>query len=154
MSEVRVTQVVVEAIVPFTEGNTTTPGVQTTRFDSGQGGRYYAVSPVVDSGIETLSKVLKATRATGRFTNAFIQLYTFDVLEGINLDDLENGTNSTTGPIPLDDTTLVTQSARAQVNCPNACLFAFRIEGDDTGHAVRDEFHEGLVELAVAGVRR
>lgn len=154
MSQVNVTQVVVELIVPFTEGNTTTPGVESSRFDGGSGSRWYLVSPIVDSGAELLSKLLKATRATGRFTNAFIQLYAYDVLDGINLDDLENGTNSTTGPIPLDDTTLVTQSVRATVNVPNACLWAFRIEGDDTGQSVRDEFHEGLVELAVAGVRR
>lgn len=154
MSRVNVTQVVVELIVPFTEGNTTTPGVQTTRFDAGEGSDWYLCSPISDSGNELRSKAIKAAHATGRFTNASFMVYGYDVGTGINLDDLESGENSSSGPVPIADSTLVTQSARATLNIPNSCLHAIRLEGSDVGQPVRDEVHEIIYELAVAGSRR
>lgn len=154
MSQVNVTQVVVELVVPFTEGNTSALGVRTTRFDSGEGSEWYIVAPIVDSGNELRSKTLKAAHATGRLTNASFMLYAYDVTTGINMDDLEAGTNSTSGPVPIDDSTMVTQSARAQLNIPNSTLHTIRLEGDDRGQPVRDEIHEIVYELAIAGVRR
>lgn len=154
MSQVNVTQVVVELIVPFTEGNTTTPGVQTTRFDSGDGSAWYLVAPIVDSSSELRSKTIKAGHATGRLTNASFMIYAYDVTTGINMDDLESGDNSTSGPVPIDDSTMVAQSARAMLNIPNAVLHTIRIEGSDVGQSVRDEIHEIVYEVAIAGVRR
>jgi hypothetical protein len=154
MSEVRVTQVAVELLVPFVEGNTTMAGVATTRFDAGEGSEWYLVAPVVDSGNELRSKTIVAAHAMGRFTNANMQMYTWDVTEGVNLDDLEAGTNSSTGDIPIDDSTEVAQSVREPMNCKNAVLSTIRIEGDDRGQPVRDEVHELVVEQAIQGVRR
>ena len=154
MSQVNVTQVVVELIVPFTEGNTTTPGVQTTRFDAGEGSDYYLVAPITDSASELRSKTIKAAHATGRFTDASLMIYSYDVEAGINMDDLESGDNSTSGPVPITDSTMVAQSARATLNIPNACLHTIRIEGSDVGQSVRDEIHEIVYEVAIAGVRR
>lgn len=154
MSQVNVTQVIVELIVPFTEGNTTTPGVQTTRFDAGEGSDYYIVAPITDSSSELRSKTIKAAHATGRFTDASLMIYSYDVETGINMDDLESGDNSTSGPVPISDSTMVAQSARATLNIPNACLHTIRLEGSDVGQSVRDEIHEIIYEVAIAGVRR
>jgi hypothetical protein len=131
-----------------------TGGVMTKRFDDGEGSQWFMVAPVVDSGNELRSKTIVAAHAMGRFTNANMQMYTWDVTEGVNLDDLEAGTNSSTGDIPIDDSTEVAQSVREPMNCKNAVLSTIRIEGDDRGQPVRDEVHELVVEQAIQGVRR
>jgi len=131
-----------------------TGGVRTLRFDQGSGSEWYIASSVSDSGDELRSKQLKATRATGRFTNAAIKLYTYDVGDPVDVSDLEDGTNSTTGALALTDTTQVTQSERIQTNCPNAVLSAWRIEGNNTGQLIRDRVDEGIVEIVDQGVRR
>lgn len=154
MSEVRITQVVAEVMVPFTEGNTTQSGVRTTRFDAGEGSVYYLVSPVVDSGVELRSKTIKSVRQTGRRTNVSAMIYGYDVDDSISVNDLEAGVNSSTGPIALDDSTDVAQSEREPCNVVNSVLWAVRLEGDDTGQAERDRIDEIVVEVAEQGVRR
>jgi hypothetical protein len=131
-----------------------TGGVMTKRFDDGEGSQWFMVAPVVDSDNELRSKTIVAAHAMGRFTNANMQMYTWDVTEGVNLNDLEAGTNSSTGDIPIDDSTEVAQSVREPMNCKNAVLSTIRIEGDDRGQTVRDEIHELVVEQAIQGVRR
>lgn len=154
MSEIRVTQVVAEVIMPFTEGNTTATGPQTVRIGTGNGNAYYVVFPVVDSGEETRSKTVKAIRQTGKRTNASAKIYGYDIEDSINVTDLEDGTNSTTGAIALQNSTQVTQSQRHQVNVPNAVLWTVRIEGNDTGETTRDRIDEVEVEVSQIGVRR
>jgi hypothetical protein len=154
MSEVRVTQVVAEVIVPFVEGNTTAVGVTTERFDAGEGSEWYIVPAVVDLGDELRAKTLKALRVTGRVTNASAMAYSYDVGDGIVTADLESGDNSSTGAIALTDTTNVTQSVRYPIGVKNAVLSTLRVEGDDTGQSVRDQIHEVIMEAAVDNVRR
>jgi len=154
MSQVNVTQVVVELMAPFTEGNTAQSGVGTFRFGAGEGTEWYYVAPIVDSGDELRSKTIKSVRATGRITNGFAKIYGYDVSDGIDLQDLEDGTNSSTGPISIDDTSFVTQSPRFNVNVPNCVLSTVRIEGDGRGQSERNQLHEVVLEQASAGVRR
>lgn len=154
MSEVRVTQVVAEVIVPFTEGNTSAGGVTTERFDGGEGSEWYVVPAVVDLGDELRAKTLKSLRVTGRVTNASAMAYQYDVGDGIVTADLESGEGSATGPIALTDTTSVAQSVRYPINVKNAVLSTLRVKGDDTGQAVRDQIHEIVMEAAVDNVRR
>lgn len=139
---------------PFSEESPTISGVRTLRFDAGQGSEYYLVAPVVDSGNELRSKNIKAAHATGRFTNAAMQVYTWDVTQTVNVADLEAGDNSATGDIPVDDSTDVAQLVREQVNCPNAVLSTIRLEGDDRGQTERDQIHEIVYEQSIQGVRR
>lgn len=129
-------------------------GIQTARFDSGLGNSWYLVAPVADSGDELRSKVMKAMRVTGRRTRAAMKAYSYDIDDPINVTDLENGTNSTTGAVALDDSTQVSQSPRSQVNVPNAVLHTIRVEGNDTGQTERDQVHEVVYEVAEQGVRR
>lgn len=138
------------SVTPFVP----TGGVATKRFDAGTGSEWYLVAPVVDSGDELHTKVIKPARVTGKLTNASLMIYTYDVSAGINLDDLEAGINSATGAIPLPDTTTVAQSPLMSVNCPNAALSTMRISGDDRGEAARDEVHEAVYQQAIQGVRR
>lgn len=152
MSEVRVTQVAVIVLAPFSEGSSSM--VTTERFDSGEGTEWYVVGSIIDSGNELLSKVIKSVRATGRLTNASARVYGYDVEDGIDINDLENGTNSSTGAIAIDDTTGVWQSERYPVNVPNAVLSTVRLSGDDSGQLLRDQVHEIIYEQAVQGVRR
>lgn len=154
MSEVRVTQVVAEVMVPFTEGNTTMAGVTTERFDGGDGAEWYIVAPIVDSGSELRSKTVGPIHATGKLTNASFSFYTYDVEAGIDLDDLEEGANPTVGPVAITDSTQVAQTARMRVSIPNSCLHTVRIDGDDRGESVRDTLHEIVYEISHAGVRR
>ena len=129
-------------------------GIQTVRFDAGEGSEWYLVAPVVDSGDEMRSKVVKATHVTGKLTEPSIKIYTYDVDDVIDVEALESGTGSTTGALALADTAQVMQTERVQVNCPNAVLSTIRIEGDDTGEMTRDTVHEAVIELAIMGVRR
>jgi hypothetical protein len=115
MSEVRVTQVVAEVIVPFVEGNTTAAGVTTERFDAGEGSEWYICSSVVDSGVELLAKTIKGMRAIGKLTNASMMLFGYDIGDGIDVGDLETGTNSSTGSVALTDSTQVAQSRQGQI---------------------------------------
>jgi hypothetical protein len=151
---VRVSQLATEVMVPFTEGNTTAAGVTTERFDAGEGSEWWIVAPIVDSGNELRSKVIKPARVNGRLTNASLMIYTWDVTEGINIADLEAGVNSITGPCAIPDSTNVAQSELVPVNCPNAVLHTIRVEGDDRGQSVRDQVHEILYQQALQGVRR
>ena len=133
----------------------TPPVTRTMRFAAGTAGNsWYLVPAIVDSGSELRSKVVKAVRATGKFTDAALQVYTWDVTSDINVSDLEAGTNSVTGDIALADTTQVEQSPRFQVNCPNAVLSDVRIEGTWDGSGQPDRIDEMVLEIAVEGVRR
>jgi len=133
----------------------TPPVTRTMRFAAGTTGNRWRLAPsVVDSGNELRSKTVKATHATGKFTNAFLQVYTWDVTQDINVTDLENGTGSITGNIDLPDTTQVQQTVRYQVNCPNADLSNLCIEGEWDGIGIPDRIDELVLEIAVQGARR
>lgn len=135
-------------------GGTIVGAIKTSRFDAGNGSDWYMVAPVTDSGDELRSKTIKAMRATGRFHNASMKAYGYDVNREVNADDLESGDNASTRPQALPDSAHVAQSPRKQINVPNSVLWTVRIEGDDTGQPDRDEIHEIVVEVAQQGVRR
>lgn len=128
--------------------------VETMKFDAGTGSGYYYVAPIVDSGDELRSKTVKAVRATGKFTNAASEIYGYDVSDVVSTSDLEQGLNSTTGQLPITDTSGVAQTPREQVNVPNAVLHTVRILGDDTGQTERDRIDEIVTEQSDIGVRR
>lgn len=130
------------------------PGIGSERFDSGNGTSYFVVPQIDDSGDDLRSKVIKAAHVTGKRTNSSFRIYGYDVRTPIDMDDLEAGTNSSTRAISLPDSTDVTQSARKQVNVPNAVLSTIRVEGDCTGEEVMDRLDEIVVELGEEGVRR
>jgi hypothetical protein len=156
MSGIFVSQIVFEVMSPF-EGDEPPPsttGVGTFQFDGGEGSDWYIVGQIVDSGNELRSKVVKSAHATGRLTNPKILIYGYDVQSVVNTQDLEDGTNSTTGAIPLPDSAGVAQSPRVNVDVPNAVLHTIRLQGDDTGNDERDEVHEIVYEVAEQGVRR
>lgn len=132
----------------------TTESVEAFRFDAGTGSSYYLVPPVVDSDSELRSKVVKPARVTGKRTNQSIQAYGYDVGTEISVSDLEDGLNSSTGAIALDDNSNVSQSPRVGINVPNATSHTVRIAGDDTGESTRDQIHEAVYEVAQQGVRR
>lgn len=131
------------------------PITRTMRFGAGTtGNSWYLVASVSDSGHELRSKVIKAVRAIGKFTDAALQIYTWDLTQNINVSDLEAGTNSTTGDIALTDTTGVQQTPRFQLNAPNAVLSTVRIEGTWDGVSPADQVHELEYEVAIQGARR
>lgn len=127
--------------------------VDTMRFDAGTGVRGYVVAPLSDSDID-ITKVVKPATVKGKLTNAVIQIYVYDVEDPILVSDLEAGTNSTSGDIPLSDTSQVTQYARQPLNCPNAMLHTMRVECEWDGAGVRDRIDSFGYEIAIQGVRR
>lgn len=130
------------------------PNVGTFRFDDGNGNEWFVASPISDSGDELRSKVVKSARVTGKVTDASFSIYSYDVNDAINVSDVEDGTNSATGNIALSDTTQVAQSARQQLNVPNAVLSTIRIAGRWDGTGIKDRVDEAVYELAEQGVRR
>lgn len=133
--------------------------VRTSTFDgnaagSGERSHYWLALQPSDSGDELRSKIVKAGRVTGKVTNASFQIYKWDVGEPINVTDVEQGLNAATRPQNLPDVPQVTQSARKQVNVPNACLHSIRVEGTYEGDAIKDRIDEIAVEQARMGVRR
>jgi hypothetical protein len=83
-----------------------------------------------------------------------MMLFGYDIGDGIDVGDLETGTNSSTGSVALTDSTQVAQSAMLNTNVTNSVLWAVRISGDDTGETVRDRVDELVVQVAEGGVRR
>lgn len=154
MSEVRVTQVVTEVIVPFTEGNTSSTGLTSMRFDEGIGNSWYLIPQLSDSGHELRAKVVKAVRVTGKLTDADFRVYTYGPEDTVEVSYLEAGTNSITGAVPLTDTNLVTTSERTQVNCPDASLHTLRLAGTWDGVGSRDRIDEIEYEQAIQDARR
>jgi hypothetical protein len=138
--------------------NPVPPSSGTFRFDAGNGVQYYMVPSVSDSGNELRSKTYKAMRATGRFHNASMMGFGYDVGQPIVTEDLEEGNRSNTRmitrPQAIADSDEVSQSKRLPINVSNAVLGTVRLEGDDRGETQRDEVHEIVVEEAIEGVRR
>lgn len=153
MAQIQVEQLAIEIMSSFADVPTTA-GVQTARFDAGNGSEWWVMPAITDSGDELRAKTLKALRVTGRVTNASAMAYSYDVGDGIVTADLEAGSNSAAGPIALDDSANVAQSVRYPINVKNAVLSTLRVEGDDTGQSVRDQVHEIVMEVAVDNVRR
>lgn len=128
--------------------------VRTFRFDAGRRSHYWLALQPSDSGDELRSKVLKAGRATGKLTNASFLFYKWDVGESINAGDVEAGLNAATRAQHVPDVPHVAQSARKQVNVPNAVLHSFRIRGTWEGDEIKDRIDELVYEVAKQGVRR
>jgi len=137
-----------------TVSNPPRAGIQTMRFDAGNGSEWYLVPPPTDSGHELRSKTMKAMRATGKLTNASMQAYGYDIGDPIDTDALESGDGASTRSQRLTDSSQVAQHPRKPINVKNAVLHTVRISGDDRGQAKRDEIHEIVVEVAIQGVRR
>jgi hypothetical protein len=139
------------------------PPPQVTRtytFDAGRDvegnarSHYWLALQPSDSGDELRSKIVKAGRVTAKLTNASFKIYKWDVGEPINVTDIEQGINAATRAQKLPDVPQVTQSARKQVNVPNACLHSFRVQGTWEGDAIKDRIDEIVYEVARQGVRR
>jgi len=147
-----------DALLPaFTLSGAGSPsgrGTDTKRVDAGPGNAYYVVLPVSDAGDELRSHVVKSARVAGKRTNVTITGWGYDVNTPVNISDLENGTNSSTGALAVADSTQVSQSPLIGINIPNAVLSTVRVDGDDTGEDTRDQIHEILYQRASMGVRR
>lgn len=154
MSEVRVTQVVAEVVIPFAPGNAGTAGISTLRFDAGEGTEWYLVTPPSDGGNELRAKNIKTMAATGKFTNASMTCYGYNIGDEIDTDALEAGTGASTRAQALPDSANVARSPRKPINVKGAVLSCLRIEGDDRGEARRDEVHEIVSEWSIQDARR
>ena len=128
--------------------------VRTFRFDAGNRSHYWLALQPSDSGDELRSKVLKAGRATAKATNASFLFYRWDVGEEINVSDVKQGLNAATRPQRIPNVAHVTQSARKQINVPNACLHTMRYQGTWEGDVTKDRVDELVYEVARQGVRR
>lgn len=131
-----------------------TPTVSTFRFDAGIGSEWYLVSAPSDGGNELRGKNVKTLRGTGKLTNASMTCYGYNIGNGINTDDLENGTNASTRPQSLPNSVNVAQSPRKSINVKGAVLSCLRIQGDDRGQSRRDEVHELVSEWSIQDARR
>lgn len=129
------------------------PAVNTMTFDAGIGNNYFLCSQLSDGGNDLRSKTIKSLRATGKLTNASMQSYSYDVSGGIDVTEIEDGTNPSVS-VTLPNSSQVAQSPRQNVNVPNSVLSAVRIEGNDRGEDERDRIDELCQEWAEAGVRR
>lgn len=135
-------------------GEIETQGVSTKVFDEGLGNTWYMVGQISDSGDELRAKTVKALRVTGKLTAASAKIYGYEPTEDVNVDDLEDGTNSETGAVALVDTDRVAQSERWQVNVPNAVLHTIRVEGEWDGVGDPDRIDEVVYEVADHGNRK
>lgn len=145
-----------QVVIEWSAGPLVPPpaAVHTFRFDAGIRSHYWLALQPSDSGDELRSKQVKAGRWTGKVTNASFLMYKWDVGEPINVSDIEQGINAATRPQRLADVAHVTQSARKQVNVPNACLHLMRVQGTWEGDAIKDRLDEGVYEVSRQGVRR
>jgi hypothetical protein len=130
------------------------PVAETARFDAGLGNTWYLVPQLTDSGGELRDKVIKAFRATGKMTVPQFSVYAYGPEKEINVTDIEDGVRSSSGKKPLPSTTQVVQSARKQINVPNAMLHTVRLEGTWDGTGMKDRIDEIVYEVAQQGIRR
>lgn len=114
---------------------------------------WFLVLQLSDSGIENRDKVIKAVRATGKFSSGKIKVYGYGPQQDINLSDIEQGINPRT-TVTLANTTQVQQSKRHPVNVPNCMMHTIRIEGVSSGTGERDRVDEILYEVSQQGIRR
>lgn len=154
-SPTRVSQLVVElGYSPTTTPPTDSP---TPVFAFGLGAlevNWWIVPQLSDSGVELRDKCVKPFRATGKMSNPKFQVYGYGPDEEINVDDIEEGINSRTGLIIMDDSARVTQSRLYPVNVANCMLHTIRLQGMYPGTGERDRVDEIVYQLAVQGVRR
>lgn len=127
--------------------------VGTFTVGAGLGNTWDLTLQLSDSGIELRDKVIKALRATGKFTNARLKVYAYGPMEDINVKHIEDGTHQKC-TVDLDDTDQTQQSRRFQVNVKNAMMHSLRIEGNWTGDGLPDRVDELLYEIARQGSRR
>lgn len=115
---------------------------------------WFAAPQLSDGGSENQNKSVKSMRATGKFTSGNMQLHGYDSVVNMNLTDIENGTNSVSGNIPLASSSDVQQSAREPMNFPNLAVFTPRISGTYSGTGAVDRLDEVIVEFQEIGSRR
>lgn len=130
------------------------PASATLRFNAGQGTDWYLVGQISDSGEEMRDKTVKSVTGVGKTTAAYIKLYGWQPTEEMVIEDLEQGINSATGAIAVEDTNNVARTERFQVNVAHVLLHTVRVEGTWDGVGIPDRIDEITYELAVHGARR
>lgn len=152
-----ISQFFAELLVPFGEvppPPVTPPNARTMIFDAGNGAEWYVVLQLSDSSNNLRDKVVKSFIATGKMTVPQFSIYAYGPQKNINMTDIEDGTNSSSGKKSLPSTTQVQRTARRQINIPNAMLHTCRLEGIWDGEGLRDQVHEICYEVADQGIRR
>lgn len=156
MSQIEVSQLVIEVMSPFTGSPPPTTESSTMRFDAGNGSEWWLLAQLSDSGQELRSKVVKDPYIIGRTTNGHLRVYRFDVGQEIDIEAMEDDERlsgaSRSRPIP--DKSEVTQSAMIKTNVTNASMHTIRVSGDDTDQPVRDRLDQICYQIAQQGVRR
>lgn len=120
---------------------------------SGESIPWYAAWQLQAGGVLDRNKSVKASRANGKFTNGEIQIYGFDSEVVEDLTDIENGTNSLSGSIPIDSTGVIT-TARGRMNFPNCFVFTQRVAGVWDGNGDPDRLNGSTMEFLITGNRR
>lgn len=155
MSQIDITQVAVEYMAPFVDV-VTIPGTTTKRFDAGDGSSgvdWYVAAPLSDSGDPLRDKNLKDAHVVGKVTDANVQYYAYGPGDPINVSDIEEGINSSSGVRALPDTTMVERSPKVPINVPNAMEWTVRV-GGRWGGGAKDRVDSIVVQVAQQGVRR
>jgi hypothetical protein len=153
-SGVQISQLTIELLRgPEVIPPTDTP-VGTFTFDEGLGNDYFLLLQLSDIREERRDHCVKSFLTTGKRSNVKVKIYGKGPLEDINVDDMEEGVNSNTGPIIVNDCAQVQRSKRYQVNVPNSMVSTLRYEGMWNGTGERDRIDEIVIELAEQGIRR
>lgn len=145
-----------QVVIEYSTGPAPSPtgGTTTVRFDAGLGPvDYYIVPPLTDSGDSLRDKVLKDVHVVGKITDANVQYYAYGPGDEINVADIEDGINSSSGMKFLPNAARVVRSARVPINVPNAMLHTIRVAGRWSG-GTKDRIDQIGAEVAMQGVRR
>jgi hypothetical protein len=129
--------------------------IKTYRFDTATGTSvpYYIVPELTDYRSEERPHVVKALRATGKFTSASLKVYGARPTEVINVSDLESGANAL-ATIPLSDSSNVVEGKRNTLDAKNLSVSTFRLEGTWNGSGIRDRVDELFEYGEIQGARR
>lgn len=130
--------------------------LDTFRFDtqSGESVPWSVTWTFTDSGSEERPKVIRSARATAKTTDAAMGIFGSQSSQPIPVSTLEQGPSaSSSGAIPLPDTTVVTPSMRTPMELPFQRQWAAQIAGEWDGEGAGDRIDEMVVEVGVSGAR-
>jgi hypothetical protein len=130
--------------------------VGTYRFDaqSGETVPWSITWTFTDSGAEERPKWIRSVRATAKTTDAGLGIFGSQSSQPIPVNLLAQGPSvSSSGEIPLTNTTEVTPSMRVTMSLPFQRQWAVQIAGEWNGEGDPDRVDEVVVEASISGAR-
>jgi len=113
---------------------------------------YYVAFQPSDSGVEEKQKKVNSVRVTGNGSSRHLQIFGARAGGSINITDIENGTNSLSGPIAIPDSVGLARDFNTNHLVPRLQIWGIRLDGTYSGTGPLDRFDEIVADVDVHGM--